>query len=72
MTADHVTNGIERIRQLYSVPAKRGMRIRVDGRPGRITGARAGTMHLWVRFDGDNHSTPAHPTWRVDYSPEAA
>lgn len=25
--------------------------------------------HLRVRFDGDRHTTPAHPTWRVDYDP---
>ena len=52
------------VRDYYGVPARRGMRVRVDGRPGVITGA---THHLRVRFDGDRRSLYCHPTWRVEY-----
>ncbi|WP_230519751.1 hypothetical protein [Salinispora arenicola] len=57
------------IRRHYGVPAKRGVRIIANGRPGTITstdGAR-----LRVRLTGDTRSTVHHPTWRVQY-PEAA
>lgn len=49
-----------------NVPARRGMRVVVDGSPGQITSARGG--FLWVRFDaGPRRSLPCHPTWRVEY-----
>lgn len=57
----------EYVRRYYGVPAKRGMKVAVDGNPGRITGFR--DAHLLVRFDGDRHPSPCHPTWRVDYQP---
>jgi len=53
------------IRDTYNVPAKRGMRVMVVGRPGKITST-YGT-YLKVRFDGEKHSTLWHPTWRVVY-----
>lgn len=56
---------LQYIRDYYRVPAKRGRRVTVDGRPGVITGAR--DARLTVRLDGDKHTTPCHPTWRVDY-----
>jgi hypothetical protein len=55
----------EYVRTTYGVPAKRGMRVTVDGRPGVITSFRQGKLR--VRFDGMRFSIPAHPTWRVDY-----
>lgn len=57
----------ERIRQSYNVPARRGMAVKVEGRPGRITGFRG--MYLLVRFDGEHRRepTPCHPTWCVEY-----
>jgi hypothetical protein len=60
------------VRAYYRVPAARGMRVTVDGRPGVITGFR--DAGLRVRFDGETRSTPAHPTWRVQYptTPTAA
>jgi len=58
------------IRSLYAVPAKRGMRVTVDGKLGRITSARGG--YIMVRFDGDSFSKPCHPTWRVEYEQEQA
>jgi hypothetical protein len=59
---------LDYIRQSYGVPAKRGMRITIDGRPATITGS-AGAR-LRVRRDGEKRTVIAHPTWRVDYSPK--
>lgn len=56
---------MEYIRKTYGVPAKRGMRVTRDGRPGVITGS--GSTYVRVRFDGWNHSRPCHPTWRMEY-----
>lgn len=53
------------IRKSRGVPAKRGMRVVVDGHPGVITGAGGGNLN--VRFDGRKHTARCHPTWRVDY-----
>lgn len=64
------------IRDHYGVPAKRGLRVTVDGRPGEIIGSTG--AHLRVRFDQGHgiraaasrrvgHIFSCHPTWRVDY-----
>lgn len=58
------------IRDQYAVPAKRGMRVKVDGKPGVITGTTRGPMYIRVRFDGDKFTTPCHPTWEVEYAKE--
>lgn len=58
MSADYV-------RRYYKVPAKRGMRVEIDGKGGVITGFDG--AHLRVRLDGEKHSVNAHPTWRVTY-----
>lgn len=57
-------NSMERVRSTYKVPAKQGMRVECDGRPGRITSSTG--AHLRIRFDegGKGH---AHPTWRMVY-----
>lgn len=53
----------------YSVPAKRGGRVRYTGgrEPalGTITGASGG--HLDIRLDGQKHASPFHPTWEIEY-----
>ena len=56
-------------RDHYGVPAKRGGRIRFDGRPGRITSGDAG--HLILHLDGDPPSrrVRVHPCWRMEYLP---
>ncbi len=51
------------IRNHYKVPAKRGMRIRFQGREGVITGSAA---YLRVRMD-DGERVHLHPTWQVEY-----
>ena len=56
------------IRDYYQVPAKRGMRVTVDGRDGVITGFHG--QYILVRFRGGHGSlvsTTCHPTWRVTY-----
>ena len=57
------------VRAAYDVPAKRGMRITIDGRPATIVGF-AGAR-LRIRRDGEKRTAVTHPTWRVDYSPAA-
>lgn len=57
------------IRRHYGVPAKRGVRVIANGRPGTITSADG--ARLRVRLAGDTRSTVHHPTWRMQY-PEAA
>ena len=45
---------------------KRGMRVEVAGKPGRITGTN-GSQNLQVRFDGLKFSQNCHPTWDIVY-----
>lgn len=56
---------MSQIRKKHTVPARRGMRVSVDGRRGVITSARRG--YIFVRFDGLTFSLGCHPTWRVVY-----
>ena len=53
------------VRRTYRVPAARGVRVTVDGRPGVITSGKGG--YVMVRFDGTRRPLPCHPTWRVEY-----
>ena len=55
----------EYVRSYYGVPAKRGMRIVIDGRPATIVGFK--NQYLRIRRDGEKHTVIAHPTWRVEY-----
>jgi len=62
------------IRKHYKVPAKRGMRVRYTGKTGTvqlgtITAARQG--YLQVRLDGERKAKSYHPTWEIEYLPEA-
>ena len=66
---------MESIRTKYSVPAKRGMTVRYDGRPsgsvfGVITGSTTGNR-LLIRMDGEAFSLVYHPTWALRYFPLA-
>lgn len=56
--------GFARIRAQYKVPGKRGMRVEVDGRPGKILSSTG--SHFNVRFD-KGRSGKCHPTWRFTY-----
>jgi hypothetical protein len=60
--------GMEHIRKMYNVPARRGGRIRFEGRDiGTIVAARHGRLR--VRFDGQKRIAFLHPTWEVEYLP---
>lgn len=56
---------LDYVRRVYGVPAKRGMRVVADGQPGVITSGDG--AHIRIRLDGEKHSAPWHPTWRIDY-----
>ena len=53
------------IRTAYGVPAKRGMRVTINGLSGVITGSDG--AYIKVRYDGLTYSMRCHPTWRVEY-----
>jgi hypothetical protein len=57
--------GIKYIRKSYNVPAKRGMRVIANGKPGKITGANG--SRLRILLDGNCRSLLWHPTWRIEY-----
>lgn len=59
------------IRRTYGVDAKPGQRITVDGKPGVVVRPQGDPAHLQVRFDGQKHTVPCHPTWRVELAPVA-
>ena len=57
----------EYVRRYYGVPAKRGMRVTVEGRPGVIVSFIQ--QYIGVRFDGEKITSKCHPTWEVNYNP---
>jgi hypothetical protein len=62
--------GMEHIRKRYNVPARRGGRIRFLGRDiGTIVAARHGRLR--VRFEQQKYIAFLHPTWEVEYLPNA-
>lgn len=62
-----MTSAPEFVRRYYNVPAKRGMRVEFEGRPGVITGFR--DQYLLVRLDQQvlSYASKCHPTWHMDY-----
>jgi hypothetical protein len=66
---------LDYIRQQYSVPAKKGARVRYTGDKGPKVNARIGTVtgadgaHLRICMDGDSFSQPYHPTWELEFLP---
>lgn len=58
------------VRHFYGVPAEKGMRVVVDGKPGVIAGFV--DAYLLVLLDGHTEPGRCHPTWRVQYETEAA
>lgn len=64
-------NAAEYVRARYAVPARRGGRVRFEGRPGRITGFSGG--YVLVRLDGEpmrGRPLICHPTWEMEYLPD--
>jgi len=60
---------LDYIRERYQVPATIGRFVTVDGEPGVIVGAK--DARLRVQMSRDGFTVSAHPTWRVDYDPQA-
>ena len=62
-----MSDEFEYIKKYYHVTEhiKKGMKISVNERLGVITGADG--HYLMVQFNGEDFSTPCHPTWKVEY-----
>lgn len=63
---------MERIREVYGVPAKRGGKVlylKDNGEmiPGIIVSATKGPQYLRILFRGQKHPVPCHPTWNLQY-----
>lgn len=58
------------IRRHYKVPARRGLRVKFQGKPGVITGSSG--AYLRIRLNGERRVGRYHPTWEIDYSPAPA
>jgi len=58
------------IRKTYSVPARRGQHIRFEGQMAGVIVGSSGA-YLRVRFPMLNKTATLHPTWRVEYLPNA-
>lgn len=58
------------VRRFYGVDPKIGGRAKhtITGRAGIIVRKRSGDQYVHVRFDGQKHSLPCHPT-ELDYEP---
>lgn len=61
------------IRRTYAVDPVPGERVKhtVTGKSGVIVRTRGDPQYVQVRFDGQKHSLPCHPT-ELDYGAEAA
>lgn len=54
------------IRDVYQVPAKRGMKIKYEGRAATIVGTR--NARLRIEFDDEEGVVySAHPTYNIEY-----
>ena len=54
------------VRRYYGVPAKRGMRVVADGKPGLIVGF--SDQYIRVRLDGERVVRNWHPAWHMEYA----
>ncbi len=57
---------LDYIRNHYDVPAREGVRVVADGRPGTIAGADG--PRLLIAIDGEPEPSVWHPTWRIEYA----
>jgi hypothetical protein len=60
-----VSKSLDYVKNYYGVPAKVGMRVKVDGEMGTITCGDG--QYIKVRIDGEKISANCHPTWEVVY-----
>ena len=58
-------NEFEYIRSYYGVPAERGRRVKLRGRPGVIVSGMS--QYIGVILDNENFLRICHPTWHVEY-----
>ena len=58
----------EYVRRYYAVSFKRGDRVVVNGRPGKIVSFPG--AYIAVRFDGERVPKRCHPTWKVEQEAE--
>lgn len=58
---------MQRIREAYGVPAKRGMVVKLLGEPHVILSASRSALHLMLRPVAGGPRYPAHPTWQIEY-----
>jgi hypothetical protein len=58
------------VRRYYGVDPVPGRRARFtpDGREGVIARRQSYDQYVWVKFDGEKHAMPCHPT-DLDYAP---
>ena len=54
----------EYVRSHYGVDYKVGDRLVMNGRPGVLVSFPG--PYLGIRFDGEKHTSRAHPTWRIE------
>jgi hypothetical protein len=54
------------IRRSYGVDGKIGQRVTVNGKTGVIVRPQGDPSHFQVRFDGQKHTVPCHPTWKLE------
>lgn len=64
-------NNLESISQYYKVPAKRGVRVRCNGREGKITAHSTHGQYINVRYDNATASVAIHP-FDLDYFVDGA
>jgi hypothetical protein len=59
---------LEYIREVYNVPARRGMKVIAHGQNGIIVGAKG--PHLRIRIEGEKNILSFHPTSEMEYLSE--
>lgn len=67
MAAEH---NYEYFRRQYGVPARRGARVRFNGRIGKVVGTRG--PYLLLKFDDEKRTKIFHPTWDVEWLERSA
>jgi hypothetical protein len=53
------------IRNYYKVPAKRGGKVKYEGKTGIIIGSRL--AYLRIRLEGEKEIKSYHPTYNLEY-----
>jgi hypothetical protein len=67
---EHVSEQASPVRERYGVEVEVGQRVVIDGTPAVVVRGE-GDQYLHFTPNGGRNLLIAHPTWRVDYHPEA-